>query len=161
MQLQARRTAMRVTSNEPQSVAWSVARFALVPLIAVAALGSSQAAAMSPGTRAPAMQGGPSAVITVDNQGDPIAGRKLFLENNCYICHGGRGGGGMCPSLRANKPDQNDVFNAVTNGTPVGMPSFAALLSVPDIQDLFAYIDSLRSNNEPTFTHWWEANPTQ
>jgi hypothetical protein len=29
------------------------------------------------------------------------------------------------------------------------------------MQDLFAYIDSLRTPNEPTFTHWWEANPTQ
>ena len=67
----------------------------------------------------------------------------------------------MCPSLRANKPDEGDVFNALQNGTPVGMPSFAALLAPPDMQDLFAYVDSLRTRNEPTFTHWWEANPTQ
>jgi mono/diheme cytochrome c family protein len=148
---------MRITSSELRSVAW----FALVPLIAVAAVGSTMAAAMAPGTHALAMQGGTPGVTRVDNKGDPIAGRKLFLENNCYICHGGRGGGGMCPSLRDNKPNENDVFSAVENGTPVGMPSFAALLAVPDIEDLFAYIDSLRSNNEPTFTHWWEANPTQ
>jgi mono/diheme cytochrome c family protein len=139
----------------------SAARFALVPLITVAAIGSAEATAMLPGTHALAMRGGTSGVIRVDNQGDPIAGRKLFLENNCYICHGGRGGGGMCPSLRANKPDEGDVFSALQNGTPVGMPSFAALLAQPDMQDLFAYIDSLRTPNEPTFTHWWEANPTQ
>ena len=60
----------------------------------------------------------------------------------------------MCPSLRAKKPDEGDVFNALQNGAPVGMPSFAALLAPPDMQDLFAYID-------PTFTHWWEADPTQ
>jgi hypothetical protein len=42
----------------------------------------------------------------------------------------------MCPSLRANKPDEGDVFNALQNGTPVGMPSFAALLAPPDMQDL-------------------------
>jgi mono/diheme cytochrome c family protein len=116
---------------------------------------------MLPGTHALAMRGGTPGVIRVDNQGDPIAGRKLFLEDNCYICHGGRGGGGMCPSLRDNKPDEGDVFSALQNGTPVGMPSFAALLAAPDMQDLFAYIDSLRTPSEPTFTHWWEANPTQ
>jgi mono/diheme cytochrome c family protein len=139
----------------------SVTRSALVALIAVAAIGSGKATALVPGTHAVATRGGTSGVTRVDNQGDPIAGRKLFLENNCYICHGGRGGGGMCPSLRGNKPDQGDVFNALTNGTPVGMPSFAALLARPDMEDLFAYIDSLRTPAEPTFTHWWEANPTQ
>src|SRR5512138_1978450 len=35
--------------------------------------------------------------------GDPTAavyGRKLFVRFNCSGCHGGRGGGGMGPSLR-------------------------------------------------------------
>jgi mono/diheme cytochrome c family protein len=149
---------MRVGLND---LLGSAARLALVPLIAVAVIGSAKATAMLPGTHALAIRGGPSGVIRVDNQGDPIAGRKLFLEDNCYICHGGRGGGGMCPSLRDNKPDEGDVFSALQNGTPVGMPSFAALLAAPDMQDLFAYIDSLRTPSEPTFTHWWEANPTQ
>jgi cytochrome c len=124
-----------------------VTRFALVSLVAAAAIGSAQATAMVPDIHAAATRGGTSGVIRVDNQGDPIAGRKLFVENNCYICHGGRGGGGMCPSLRDNKPDQGDVF--------------AAILARPDMEDLFAYIDSLRTPAEPTFTHWWEANPTQ
>ncbi|HET7879587.1 MAG TPA: cytochrome c, partial [Acetobacteraceae bacterium] len=87
--------------------------------------------------------------------GDPVNGRKLFLETNCYICHGGRGGGGMCPSLRDSRPDAGDVADAVLNGKPQGMPSFAALLSNLDVNDLAAYIHSLRSNNEPTFVEWW------
>jgi mono/diheme cytochrome c family protein len=95
------------------------------------------------------------------SKGDRINGRKLFLKNNCYICHGGRGGGGMCPSLRDDSPNEDDVQKAVLNGTASGMPSFRRFVTDQDVQDLAAYIKSLRSNQEPTFTHWWEAIPSQ
>jgi len=95
------------------------------------------------------------------SNGNAVNGRKLFLKNNCYICHGGRGGGGMCPSLREDRPDEDDVRQAVLNGTRSGMPSFRAFVTSQDVQDLAAYIESLRSNREPTFTHWWEAVPSQ
>jgi mono/diheme cytochrome c family protein len=103
----------------------------------------------------PAGSEGPS---SRDNKGDFINGRKLFLRENCYICHGGRGGGGMCPSLRENKPN-ND--NAIRDGTPVGMPAFRTELTDPEIEDVLAYIQTLRTPQEPVFTHWWETVPTQ
>ena len=137
----------------------SSALLALAPILALGGAVAALAASLPPAAKS--SHANVSAVVRVDSQGDPIAGRKLFLANNCYICHGGRGGGGMCPSLRDNKPDEGDVLKALQNGTPVGMPSFAALLARPDMEDLFAYIDSLRTPAEPTFTHWWEANPTQ
>ena len=96
-----------------------------------------------------------------DSNGNVVNGRKLFLKNNCYICHGGRGGGGMCPSLREDPPDADDVAEAVLNGTRSGMPSFRGLVTSQEIQDLAAYLQSLRTNREPTFTHWWETVPTQ
>jgi mono/diheme cytochrome c family protein len=98
-----------------------------------------------------------SAVVTGDD-GDPIRGRKVFLKANCYICHGGRGGGGMCPSLRETRPDDKNV---VRDGTSTGMPAFENILSDREIEDVMAYIESLRTSREPTFTHWWEAVPTQ
>ena len=100
-------------------------------------------------------------IVRADDNGDRINGRKLFLKNNCYICHGGRGGGGMCPSLRRDPPDEGDVEDAVLNGTRSGMPSFRTFVTSSDIRDLAAYIQSLRTPNEPTFTHWWEAVPSQ
>jgi mono/diheme cytochrome c family protein len=131
----------------------SIAGIALFSLIATTSPGP--AAAMSAGAQPAMMHVGQTNVYRVDTAGDPLNGRRLFLENNCYICHGGRGGGGMCPSLRATRPDKNDVRDAVLNGTRSGMPSFARLLTDLDIADLAAYIKSMRSANEPVFNEWW------
>jgi cytochrome c551 len=87
-------------------------------------------------------------------------GRRTFLSENCYGCHGGRGGGGMGPNFRDDRPDAHDVSDAVSQGKPGGMPPFPNLTS-RDVNNLAAYFKSLRSNEEPTFTHWWEAVPTQ
>ena len=131
-----------------------IARLSSLALLSLIALGPPGAAeAMS--LAAPTVHVGRANLHRIDTAGDPVNGRKLFLENNCYICHGGRGGGGMCPSLRDSRPDAGDVADAVLNGKPQGMPSFAALLSDLDVNDLAAYIHSLRSNNEPTFVEWW------
>jgi mono/diheme cytochrome c family protein len=90
--------------------------------------------------------------------GSAVNGRKLYLRENCYGCHGGRGGGGMCPSLRRDRPDDDSV---IREGTPTGMPAFGQRLTEQEIVDLIAYIQSLRTDAEPTFTHWWEAVPSQ
>ena len=94
--------------------------------------------------------------------GDRINGRKVYLKNNCYICHGGRGGGGMCPSLREDPiTDPGDVAEFVLNGTASGMPSYRGFVTDQEIRDLAAYFGSLRTGQEPTFTHWWETVPSQ
>jgi cytochrome c551 len=95
-----------------------------------------------------------------DNGGSPVEGRRVFLANNCYGCHGGRAGGGMCPNFRDNKPQQDEVEKAVREGKPAGMPAFPNLTD-QDIQNVAAYFQSLRTPAEPTFTHWWEPVPSQ
>ena len=87
--------------------------------------------------------------------GDPIEGRKTFLRNNCYSCHGDRAQGGMCPNLRNDPPNESDVEKAVREGKETGMPPFPALTD-QDIRNLAAYFESLGTANEPTFRHWWE-----
>jgi len=101
-----------------------------------------------------------AAMAARDNDGNPREGRRIFLRENCYGCHGGRAGGGMCPSLREDRPDEDDVRRVVRNGTPSGMPRFPEL-DEEDIRNLAAYFDTLRSDEEPVFTHWWEPVPTQ
>jgi mono/diheme cytochrome c family protein len=97
-----------------------------------------------------------------DDNGDPINGRKVFLRESCYICHGGRVGGGMCPSFRDNPPDESDVRHAVEDGTSSGMPSFNGRVTRTEMADIAAYFATLRSAREPTFTHWWEpGTPTR
>ena len=97
-----------------------------------------------------------------DDNGNPINGRKVYLRENCYICHGGRVGGGMCPSFRDDPRDQSDVEDAVFNGTSPGMPSYRGRITQQEIADIAAYFATLRSVREPTFTHWWEpGTPTR
>jgi cytochrome c551 len=95
-----------------------------------------------------------------DDGGNVIEGRRVYVRENCYGCHGGFVGGGMCPSLRDDRPDTDEVREVVRNGTRNGMPRFPQLTEA-DIRNLGAYFQSLRTNREPTFTHWWEPVPTQ
>jgi mono/diheme cytochrome c family protein len=96
------------------------------------------------------------------DDGDAVNGRKVYLRENCYICHGGRVGGGMCPSFRDDPRDESDVRHAVEDGTSSGMPSFRGRVTDREIADIAAYFATLRSAREPTFTHWWEpGTPTR
>ena len=96
-----------------------------------------------------------------DDDGNPIEGRRIFVRENCYSCHGGFAGGGFCPSLREDRPDESDVRDVIRNGTENGMPPFPQLNNEVDIENLAAYFQSLRTRREPTFLHWWEPVPTQ
>lgn len=96
-----------------------------------------------------------------DDKGSTLEGRRKYLEMNCYICHGGRGGGGMGPNIRDNRPNDDRIASAIRNGRPTGMPSYEGLLNDQDIANITAYLRSLRSDEEPVFTHWWERVPTQ
>jgi mono/diheme cytochrome c family protein len=92
-------------------------------------------------------------------------GRRLFLSNNCFACHGKSGGGGMCPPLIndvwAYSPGDDTLFRLITLGTdtlheagynrveyevPMGpMPPFGAIIKTSD--DLWKMIAFIRSIN--------------
>jgi cytochrome c551 len=97
----------------------------------------------------------------VDQPSGPLnhagEGRRVFLKNNCYGCHGGRGGGGMGPNLRGG---QDIEVEEAVHGLPGGMPRFRNLTD-NDVSNLEAYFKTFRTPAEPTFTHWWEPIPTQ
>lgn len=102
-----------------------------------------------------------AAALSDEDDGNPVIGRAIFVRDNCYSCHGTFGEGGMGPNLRDEGPNDDDIRNAVLNGRPTGMPSFAGLLDRNDVQDLIAYIDTMRSDEEPVSTHWWEFIPSR
>jgi mono/diheme cytochrome c family protein len=87
-------------------------------------------------------------------------GRRLWLSENCYGCHGGRGGGGMGPNFRDDRPDGGDVREVLRDGEEGGMPAYHNLTTT-DADNLTAYLRSLRTAAEPTFTHWWEPVPSR
>jgi len=90
-------------------------------------------------------------------------GRRLYLANNCYGCHGGRAGGGdfgfRAPEFRGEGAELGDLTEVLREGGEGGMPAYPNL-TVTDINNLYAYFQSLRTPAEPTFNDWWEAVPT-
>jgi cytochrome c oxidase cbb3-type subunit 3 len=82
-----------------------------------------------------------------------VEGRRLFVRFNCSGCHGGRAGGGMGPSLR--DPDwlygssADRIFNSIAQGRGRGMPAWGARLPEQQIWELTAYVQSLRTRDEP------------
>lgn len=80
-------------------------------------------------------------------------GRKLFVAMNCSGCHGGRGGGGMGPSLRdavwLYGDQDGQIFDSIVQGRANGMPAWGTQLPEAEVWKLVAYIRSLRTPQEP------------
>jgi cytochrome c oxidase cbb3-type subunit III len=80
-------------------------------------------------------------------------GRRLFVQYNCAGCHGGHAGGGMGPSLRdqiwlyGSSPGK--IFNSIAEGRAHGMPAWGTRLPDNQVWALVAYIQSLRTPDEP------------
>jgi len=80
-------------------------------------------------------------------------GRRLFRVYNCSGCHGEHGGGGMGPSLRdeiwlyGRAP--GNIFNSIAEGRAHGMPAWGVRIPDSQIWALTAYIQSLRTKDEP------------
>jgi len=85
-------------------------------------------------------------------------GRRAYLRLNCYSCHGMHGTGGMGPNIVGEGDGVNEV---VPNGSGEGMPAFKNNLCANDLTYLSAYLKTLGTRSEQTFTHWWEAVPSR
>ena len=84
-------------------------------------------------------------------------GRRLYLQLNCYGCHGDRAAGGMGPNIV--RAESGDVSEAVLQGEDGGMPHYRAYVTATDIANLTAYLQSIGSVNEPKFKDWWVPIP--
>ncbi len=102
---------------------------------------------------------GENSTLTIQNPyaNDPSAleqGRQLFVQMNCYGCHGGHAGGGMGPDLR---PDHlwlygdtpAAIYDSISMGRGKGMPAWGTKLPADVIWKLVAYIQSLGTADEP------------
>jgi cytochrome c oxidase cbb3-type subunit III len=88
-----------------------------------------------------------------DDRAAMAEGRRLFVRYNCSGCHGGRAGGGMGPSLRDPVWRYGDsdpqIFSTITEGRDQGMPAWGTKVPEDQIWKLVAYVQSLRTPNEP------------
>ena len=80
-------------------------------------------------------------------------GRRLFVQFNCYGCHGGRAGGGMGPSLRDEDwiygSRAENIYSSISQGRANGMPAWGQRVTDRQIWQMVAYIKSLGTPDEP------------
>ena len=69
-------------------------------------------------------------------------GKRLFLKNGCYQCHGTAGQGGLGGARLAQNKLPLAAFTAyVRNPAPGGMPPYRAkVMSDQELADVWAYI---------------------
>ncbi|MCC8961419.1 cytochrome c [Bradyrhizobium sp. Pear76] len=85
--------------------------------------------------------------------GDPVNGKRLYLADGCFECHGRAGQGGrfnyLTPAL-AQIALPVESFIAFLREAPNDMPSFSAdVLSDKDAADIHAYLSSLPGPKAP------------
>ena len=81
------------------------------------------------------------------SKGDAAAGKKVYLADGCYECHGrvGQGGAmnGPVPSLAKTKLPYAAFVAQLRNPSNDMPPYPVALLSDQQVADMFAYLQSL------------------
>ena len=83
-----------------------------------------------------------AAVPAQTKAGDAANGKRLFLRDGCYQCHGYAGQGGLAGARLAQIKLTQAAFTAfVRNPAPGGMPPYRApLISDQELADVYAYI---------------------
>jgi len=80
-------------------------------------------------------------------QGDIANGKRLYLTDGCFTCHGrsGQGGNYNGPAPILAKTEMPfDGFEGQLRNPANDMPAYSdALLSHQDIADIYAYVESL------------------
>jgi len=83
-----------------------------------------------------------AAALAQTKPGDAEHGKRLFVDNGCYQCHGYGGQGGAAGARLAQTKMTLPVFMAyVRDPAPGGMPPYRAkIMSDQELADVFAYI---------------------
>lgn len=82
-----------------------------------------------------------------DATGNAANGKKLWVKENCYSCHGFDGHGGAGVRL-APKPIAVGAFISIVRHPPKsGMPTFSQkVIPDSDLRDMWAYLNSIPAN---------------
>ena len=99
------------------------------------------------------MMGGAAARADDAPAGDPVNGKRLYLADGCFECHGHAGQGGRfnypTPPL-AHIALPVESFVSFLREAPNDMPSFSAdVLSDKDAADIHAFLRSLPGPKSP------------
>ena len=85
--------------------------------------------------------------------GDPANGKRVYLADGCFLCHGRAGQGGAmnypAPAI-AQLEMPVDSFIAFLREAPNDMPAYAAsVLSDKEAADILAFLSSLPGRKSP------------
>jgi len=82
--------------------------------------------------------------VAQNKSGDAANGKRLFMRNGCYQCHGTVGQGGAAGARLAQIKLPVAAFIAfVRNPPPSEMPPYRAkIMSDQELTDVFAYIQT-------------------
>jgi mono/diheme cytochrome c family protein len=122
-----------------------VALFVIGMLAAVLTLGKEKpeaSAATPPSTTTSTTTSTTGTATGPTVQGDPVAGKHVFLTAGCTSCHTLKAAGStgtVGPNLDQLKPAEAKVVHQVTVGGGV-MPSFKSQLTPAQIQDVAAFV---------------------
>jgi len=88
-----------------------------------------------------------SSVTCAQDAGDPVNGKRVFLADGCFLCHGRSGQGGAlnypAPAIAATELPV-ESFIAFLRDAPNDMPAYTAnVLSDKDAADIHAYLRTL------------------
>jgi mono/diheme cytochrome c family protein len=77
--------------------------------------------------------------------GDSANGKRLFMRNGCYQCHGTVGQGGLAGPRLAQTKLSRDGFTAyVRNPRPSNMPPYRSkVMTDQELADVYAYVQSV------------------
>jgi len=77
--------------------------------------------------------------------GDVANGKRIFMRNGCYQCHGTVGQGGLAgPRLAQTKLSLAGFTAYVRNPAPGSMPPFRAkVMTDQELADAYAYVQSV------------------
>jgi mono/diheme cytochrome c family protein len=98
-----------------------------------------------------------AALVTVQAQdaprGDAANGKRLYLVDGCFTCHGrsGQGGAYNTPApILAHTAVPFDGFKGQIRNPINDMPAFpTAILSDKDIADIYAFVETLAGPRSP------------
>ncbi|HEY3961349.1 MAG TPA: c-type cytochrome [Gaiellaceae bacterium] len=132
----------RFNENFPgRGIGWYVVLcvvFFLAMVSAVIVFGKEKPEAKAAEQTTTAAQSTPPAAV----QGDPVAGKHVFLSAGCTSCHtlkAANSHGNVGPNLDQLKPAYARIVTQVTNGGAV-MPPFKSQLTTTQIQDVAAFV---------------------
>ena len=91
-----------------------------------------------------------SVTVEGDAASPLVNGQKVYLQN-CAFCHGpdGKKAYRGAKDLSACPPDAAYVRTFVENGVKGKMPKYAGLIEGRDLEDLCAYVVSMKNNSAP------------